>query len=96
MLSSFDKAYRQADPKVMAVSSCQYRMIILSKSRSVKECDLRANPFKILELSKQHCAKALLEFNGGHSCVQIYVNQHDFFMLHSKVNESAPLEGPNQ
>ncbi|KAF9092029.1 Exocyst complex component 5 [Mortierella sp. AD031] len=60
MLSSFDKAYRQADPKVMA-----------------------------------HCAKALLEFNGGHSCVQIYVNQHDFFMLHSKVNESAPLEGPN-
>ncbi|KAG0312305.1 Exocyst complex component 5 [Linnemannia gamsii] len=60
MLSSFDKAYRQADPKVMA-----------------------------------HCAKALLEFNGGHSCVQIYVNQHDFFMLHSKVSESAPLEGPN-
>ncbi|KAF9958913.1 Exocyst complex component 5 [Modicella reniformis] len=61
MLSSFDKAYRQADPKVMA-----------------------------------HCARALLEFNGGHSCVQIYVNQHDFFMLHSKVNESTPLEGPDQ
>ncbi|KAF9582414.1 Exocyst complex component 5 [Lunasporangiospora selenospora] len=61
MLSSFDKAYRHADPKVMA-----------------------------------HCAKALLEFNGGHSCVQIYVNQHDFFMLHSKVNESTPLEGPSQ
>ncbi|KAF9188821.1 Exocyst complex component 5 [Haplosporangium sp. Z 767] len=61
MLSSFDKAYRQADPKVMA-----------------------------------HCAKALLEFNGGHSCVQIYVNQHDFFMLHSKINEATPLEGPNQ
>ncbi|KAF9348696.1 Exocyst complex component 5 [Mortierella sp. AD094] len=61
MLSSFDKAYRHADPKVMA-----------------------------------HCAKALLEFNGGHSCVQIYVNQHDFFMLHSKVNESTPLESPDQ
>ncbi|CAO3565912.1 unnamed protein product [Mortierella alpina] len=61
MLSSFDKAYRHADPKVMA-----------------------------------HCAKALLEFNGGHSCVQIYVNQHDFFMLHSKVNETTPMEGPNQ
>ncbi|GJJ74784.1 exocyst complex component 5 [Entomortierella parvispora] len=61
MLESFDKAYREADPKVMA-----------------------------------HCAKALLEFNGGHSCVQIYVNQHDFFMLHSKVNESTPMEGPNQ
>ncbi|KAG0246781.1 Exocyst complex component 5 [Mortierella sp. GBA43] len=61
MLSSFDKAYRDADPKVMA-----------------------------------HCARALLEFNGGHSCVQIYVNQHDFFMLHPKVTESAPLEGPAQ
>ncbi|KAF8939975.1 exocyst complex component Sec10-like protein [Dissophora ornata] len=61
MLSSFDKAYRQADPKVMA-----------------------------------HCAKALLEFNGGHSCVQIYVNQHDFFMLHSKVNESTAVESPDQ
>ncbi|KAF8977784.1 Exocyst complex component 5 [Entomortierella lignicola] len=61
MLSSFDKAYRHADPKVMA-----------------------------------HCAKALLEFNGGHSCVQIYVNQHDFFMLHSKVNESTPVESPDQ
>ena len=61
MLESFDKAYREADPKVMA-----------------------------------HCAKALLEFNGGHSCVQIYVNQHDFFMLHSKVNEATPMEGPNQ
>ncbi|KAG0304479.1 Exocyst complex component 5 [Dissophora globulifera] len=61
MLSSFDKAYRHADPKVMA-----------------------------------HCAKALLEFNGGHSCVQIYVNQHDFFMLHSKVNEITSVDGPDQ
>ncbi|KAF9430816.1 Exocyst complex component 5 [Podila epigama] len=61
MLSSFDKAYRHADPKVMA-----------------------------------HCARALLEFNGGHSCVQIYVNQHDFFMQNSKVSEPTPLEGPNQ
>ncbi|KAF9357950.1 Exocyst complex component 5 [Mortierella sp. NVP85] len=61
MLSSFDKAYRAADPRVMA-----------------------------------HCARALLEFNGGHSCVQIYVNQHDFFMLHSKVKESTPMEGSDQ
>lgn len=64
--------------------------------KSVKEYDLKANPFQKPCIVKQHCAKALLEFNGGHSCVQIYVNQHDFFMLHSKVNESAPLEGPNQ
>ncbi|KAJ1981313.1 Exocyst complex component 5 [Dimargaris verticillata] len=26
------------------------------------------------------CARALIEFNGGASCVQTYVNQHDFFM----------------
>ncbi|KAG0242345.1 Exocyst complex component 5, partial [Actinomortierella wolfii] len=61
MLASFDKAYRHADPKVMA-----------------------------------HCARALLEFNGGHSCVQIYVNQHEFFMSHAKISESAHLEGPDQ
>lgn len=28
----------------------------------------------------QHCAQTLLDFNGGTSCVQVYVNQHDFFM----------------
>ncbi|KAH7911568.1 exocyst complex component Sec10-like protein [Hygrophoropsis aurantiaca] len=27
-----------------------------------------------------HCAQTLLDFNGGASCVQVYVNQHDFFM----------------
>ncbi|KAH9965993.1 exocyst complex component Sec10 [Russula dissimulans] len=27
-----------------------------------------------------HCAQALLDFNGGASCVQVYVNQHDFFL----------------
>ncbi|KAF9534745.1 exocyst complex protein [Crepidotus variabilis] len=27
-----------------------------------------------------HCAQTLLEFNGGSSCVQVYVNQHDFFI----------------
>ncbi|KAJ1989839.1 Exocyst complex component 5 [Dimargaris cristalligena] len=26
------------------------------------------------------CARALIEFNGGASCVQTYVNQHEFFM----------------
>ncbi|KAG0270149.1 Exocyst complex component 5 [Actinomortierella ambigua] len=44
MLASFDKAYRHADPKVMA----------------------------------------------------IYVNQHEFFMSHAKISESAHLEGPDQ
>ncbi|KAF8640107.1 hypothetical protein AX17_001343 [Amanita inopinata Kibby_2008] len=27
-----------------------------------------------------HCAQTLLEFNGGAACVQVYVNQHDFFI----------------
>ncbi|RUP46435.1 exocyst complex component Sec10-like protein [Jimgerdemannia flammicorona] len=34
-----------------------------------------------------HCAKVLQEFNGGHSCVQIYVNQHEFFISNAKVTE---------
>jgi len=35
----------------------------------------------------QHCAQTLLDFNGGASCVQIYVNQHDFFL--NKVRDTA-------
>ncbi|KAJ6628866.1 exocyst complex protein [Mycena sp. CBHHK59/15] len=38
----------------------------------------------------QHCAQTLLEFNGGASCVQVYVNQHDFFINH--VRETKPSE----
>ncbi|KAF6762173.1 exocyst complex component protein [Ephemerocybe angulata] len=34
-----------------------------------------------------HCAQTLLEFNGGASCVQVYVNQHDFFI--NNVREGA-------
>jgi len=35
-----------------------------------------------------HCAQTLQDFNGGASCVQIYVNQHDFFInrVQQKVN----------
>ncbi|KAF9226649.1 exocyst complex component Sec10 [Gyrodon lividus] len=32
-----------------------------------------------------HCAQTLLDFNGGASCVQVYVNQHDFFI--NKIQE---------
>ncbi|KIJ70144.1 hypothetical protein HYDPIDRAFT_121612 [Hydnomerulius pinastri MD-312] len=32
-----------------------------------------------------HCAQTLLDFNGGASCVQVYVNQHDFFI--NKIRE---------
>ncbi|KAH6915055.1 exocyst complex component protein [Coprinopsis sp. MPI-PUGE-AT-0042] len=31
-----------------------------------------------------HCAKTLLEFNGGASCIQVYVNQHDFFISNGR------------
>ncbi|KAI7902754.1 exocyst complex component Sec10-like protein [Cokeromyces recurvatus] len=34
-----------------------------------------------------HCAKVLFEFNGGTSCVQTYVNQHEFFMSNIKIEE---------
>ena len=38
----------------------------------------------------QHCAQTLLDFNGGASCVQVYVNQHDFFI--NRVGEKAKSE----
>ncbi|KAG0655950.1 Exocyst complex component 5 [Rhodotorula mucilaginosa] len=36
-----------------------------------------------------HCAKTLEDFNGGQSCIQIYVNQHDFFISKERVQETA-------
>ncbi|KAI7890173.1 exocyst complex component Sec10-domain-containing protein [Mucor mucedo] len=51
-----------------------------------------------------HCAKVLFEFNGGASCVQLYVNQHEFFMSNMKIEEidqvrdsedNADLSNPN-
>ncbi|KAI9001347.1 exocyst complex protein [Trametes punicea] len=37
-----------------------------------------------------HCAQTLLDFNGGTSCVQVYVNQHDFFI--NRVAESTAID----
>ncbi|KAH9894425.1 exocyst complex protein [Cubamyces lactineus] len=37
-----------------------------------------------------HCAQTLLDFNGGASCVQVYVNQHDFFI--NRVGESTSID----
>ncbi|QRV72577.1 exocyst complex component Sec10 [Ceratobasidium sp. AG-Ba] len=40
------------------------------------------------------CAQTLLEFNGGSSCVQMYVNQHDFFISENRVqqpDDGSPL-----
>ncbi|KAK9897374.1 exocyst complex component Sec10 [Cystobasidium minutum MCA 4210] len=38
-----------------------------------------------------HCAKVLLDFNGGQSCVQVYVNQHDFFITRSRIADSGAI-----
>ncbi|EJD53474.1 exocyst complex component Sec10 [Auricularia subglabra TFB-10046 SS5] len=39
-----------------------------------------------------HCAQTLLDFNGGASCVRIYVNQHDFFISKNRVVDSNTVE----
>nr|CDI51276.1 related to exocyst complex 100 kDa component [Melanopsichium pennsylvanicum 4] len=39
-----------------------------------------------------HIAKVLQGFNGGASCVQIYVNQHDFFISKDRVGEANRIE----
>jgi hypothetical protein len=39
-----------------------------------------------------HIAKVLQSFNGGHSCVQIYVNQHDFFISKDRVGQRQEVE----
>ncbi|KAI0787030.1 exocyst complex component Sec10 [Irpex lacteus] len=36
-----------------------------------------------------HCAQTLLDFNGGASCVQVYVNQHDFFINRVRENSNG-------
>ncbi|KAG1442370.1 hypothetical protein G6F56_011089 [Rhizopus delemar] len=38
-----------------------------------------------------HCAKVLSEFNGGTSCVQIYVNQHEFFMSNMAMDDMEQM-----
>ncbi|CAO3671954.1 unnamed protein product [Rhizopus stolonifer] len=38
-----------------------------------------------------HCAKILSEFNGGTSCVQIYVNQHEFFMSNMAMDDTEQM-----
>lgn len=38
-----------------------------------------------------HIAKVLTSFNGGQSSVQIYVNQHDFFISKDRIGEVGKL-----
>ncbi|KAH8915622.1 Sec10-domain-containing protein, partial [Atractiella rhizophila] len=41
---------------------------------------------------RRHCAQVLLEFNGGNSCVQIFVNQHDFFYSKDRISYAERIE----
>jgi exocyst complex component 5 len=38
----------------------------------------------------QEFAKVLHDFNGGTSVVQVFVNQHDFFIVREKLETQAP------
>lgn len=42
-------------------------------------------------LGAQHCAKTLLDFNGGQSCISIYVNQHDFFISKDRIQDASAM-----
>ncbi|KAH8084591.1 exocyst complex component Sec10-domain-containing protein [Filobasidium floriforme] len=42
-----------------------------------------------------HCAKILQDFNNCTSCIQMYVNQHDFFISKDKVLEEASGLNPD-
>jgi exocyst complex component 5 len=76
MLNLFDRCYRKGDPKMMHV--CLEPQAVISHWLS--------DTFT----PDQHCAQTLLEFNGGASCVQVYVNQHDFFI--NSVREHKPAD----
>ncbi|WFD39608.1 Exocyst complex component 5 [Malassezia japonica] len=39
-----------------------------------------------------HIAHVLQSFNGGVSCIQIYVNQHDFFISKDRVTEAEQID----
>lgn len=75
MLRLFDRYYRNGDPKAMAVSPLTVEMPPVCE-------ESHFGPL-------QHCAKTLQDFNGGQSCIQIYVNQHDFFISKERVQEAA-------
>jgi exocyst complex component 5 len=42
-------------------------------------------------LNKQEFAKVLHDFNGGTSVVQVFVNQHDFFIVREKLEQKPTL-----
>ncbi|KAI8579596.1 hypothetical protein K450DRAFT_241761 [Umbelopsis ramanniana AG] len=40
----------------------------------------------------EHSAKVLFEFNGGTSCIQTYVNQHEFFISNRRMIEMSQID----
>ncbi|KAK4049397.1 Exocyst complex component 5 [Microbotryomycetes sp. JL201] len=74
MLRLFDRYYRKGDPKAMAVRDDS----VCASRKALKSLS-----------TIQHCAQTLQDFNGGQSCIQIYVNQHDFFISKERVQEAA-------
>src|ERR1700722_2610358 len=74
MLYLFDRCYRKGDPKMMHVSQPLLQIEFLDQTF-------------LFPILLQHCAQTLLDFNGGASCVQVYVNQHDFF-INNRVREA--------
>lgn len=84
MLKLFDRYYRKGDPKMMAVRSLPVA-VLLMHDPALTPC---FRPY-------QHCAKVLLDFNGGQSCVQVYVNQHDFFISKDRIQDPAAIMDTN-
>ena len=78
MLDLFDRCYRKEDPKMMHVNYRLFQFLI---------------HYTLTDFSfNKHCAQTLQDFNGGASCVQIYVNQHDFFI--NSVRQRSDFEDP--
>lgn len=64
---------------------------MLSKRRSQNDaCEFYCRPCSLFPTAfLQHFAQKLLDFNGGASCVQVYVNQHDFFINRVRKNTES-------
>ncbi|WVO14134.1 hypothetical protein L204_101765 [Cryptococcus depauperatus] len=55
--------------------------------RLFDKCYRKGNPTMM-----GHCAQTLLNFNGGASCTQLYVNQHDFFIKRQQNPSDTSIE----
>jgi hypothetical protein len=83
-LRLFDRSYRKGDVRMMAVSKSKPPLPITNIVADQEPVDMN-----------QHCAKILQDFNNCTSCIQMYVNQHDFFISKDKVLEEASKLNPD-